>query len=235
MKNFKFLSLFSLVFFSLNSNSQIISALAIKICDSVKSYNYMESDTIELKQAEIYSELLSEFVFNKKDFNIKNYKKDFNVLNYKLTTELNKTCESFKIKTSFILPFSNLVEVDSVFSEEQSDKINELAAELRNKNRIEILILSIDELYPYNNIDEFSFKKMEGWKIGGVYEKSGLIVVFSKKLKIVRISTTEISKKYLSDENCEKIIRDILIPNFKNDNYYEGTIKTLLEIQEITK
>ena len=48
---------------------------------------------------------------------------------------------------------------------------------------MEIVILSIDELYPDKNINEFSNNKLIDWKIGGVFEKSGVIIVFSKKLR----------------------------------------------------
>ena len=100
---------------------------------------------------------------------------------------------------------------------------------------MEILILSIDELYLNENIDDFANRKLIDWKIGGVFKKSGVIIVFSKKLRLLRISTTEISKKYLTDENCEKIVSEIMIPNFKKDNYYDGIYKSLIEIENLTK
>jgi hypothetical protein len=235
MRNRKFLILLYLVFISINSNGQTISDLSLKICDSIISHKYIESDTILLKQAKIYSKLLSEYLLTNIKANPKNYITDYNCLNYKLTRELNKTCKSFIINKSFILPFSNLVEIDSIFTTEQSEEINEIAKDIRNKNRMEIVILSIDELYPDKNINEFSNNKLIDWKIGGVFEKSGVIIVFSKKLRLVRISTTYISKKYLTDENCDKIITEIMIPNFKNDNYYDGIYKSLIEIKNLTK
>jgi len=235
MRKQKFIILFYLLFLSLNSNGQTISDLSLKICDSIKNHKYIENDTIELKQAEIYSKLLTEYLLKNVKAEPKNFKTDYNSLNYKLTRELNKSCENYLIKTTFILPFSNLVEIDSVFSIEQRENIVKIANEIRNKNRMEILILSIDELYPNENIDEFAYTKLIDWKIGGVFKKSGVIIVFSKKLRLLRISTTEISKKYLTDENCEKIVSEIMIPNFKKDNYYDGIYKSLIEIDNLTK
>ena len=235
MKNIQILLLIFIVFISVKSNGQTISDLSNKICDSVKNHKYIETDTIELKQAQIYSKLLTAYLLNNVKTNPKNFITDYNSLNYKLTRELNKTCESYLNKIPYILPFSNLVEIDSVFSIEQRENIVEIAKEIRNKNRMEIVILSIDDLYPSENIDEFSFNKLIDWKIGGVFEKSGVIIVFSKKLRLVRISKTYISKKYLTDESCNKIITEIMIPNFKNDNYYDGIYKSLIEIKSLTK
>ena len=233
MRNKKFLLLFYLVFLSLNSNGQTISDLSKQICDSVKNHKYAENDTIELKQVQIYSKLLHEYVLKNLKTNRKNFKPYYNSLSYKLTRELSKTCDNYLNKTPYILPLSNLVEIDSVFSIEQREKIVEFEKEIRNNNRLEILILSIDDLYPEENIDKFSFKKLSDWKIGKSFEKSGVIIVFSKKLRLLRISTTEISKKYLSDIDCDRIISDIMIPNFKNDNYYDGIYKSLIEIKRL--
>ena len=105
MRNRKFLILLYLVFISINSNGQTISDLSLKICDSINSHKYIESDTILLKQAEIYSKLLTEYLLNNIKTNPKNYITDFNRLNYKLTRELNKTCKSFIINKSSIFIF----------------------------------------------------------------------------------------------------------------------------------
>lgn len=230
MKNIRFLILFYLIFTSIRSNGQSISDISIKICDSIKSRQFIDSDTITLQQAEIQINFLSKYV--QKQNNLKN---DFNSVNYKIIRELNKTCDSFKIKNSVILPFTNLIEIDSVFSTEQRKKINNLAKEIRTKNRMEILILSIDELYPDNEIRNFSNNKLMEWKIGGLFEKGGTIIVFSKILRAVSISTTEIAMKYLTNKDCDNLIAEIMIPNFKNGNYYDRIYKSLIEIENILK
>ena len=235
MKYRKILILFYLVFISVNLSGQSISDLSLKICDSIESYHYIESDTVEFKQTEIYFKLLKEYMLSQKKLERKSFQRNFNVLNYKLTRELNKTCNSFRVKYTPPLPLSNLLEIDSIFSDEQSEKINKRTKQIRNKNQLEIVILSIDDLYPENDINEFANKKLVDWNIGKNFEKSGIITVFSKKLRQIRISTTFTSKKYLTDENCEKIISEIIIPNFKKDNYFDGIYKSLMEIKKIIK
>ncbi|KIO53215.1 TPM domain-containing protein [Flavobacterium hibernum] len=224
-----------LIFISLKSNGQSISDLSIKICDSIKSRQFKNSDTIALQQTEIYISFLSKYVQKQNNLKIENLNNDFNSINYKLTRELNKTCDNFKIKNSVILPLTNLIEIDSVFSTEQRKKINDLTKEIRTKNRMEILILSIDELNPNTDISEFAYNKLIDWNIGGVFQKSGTIIVFSKKLRKVAISTTEISMKYLTNKDCDKLIAEIMIPNFKNNNYYDGIYQSLIEIKSIIK
>jgi hypothetical protein len=234
MKNREFLMLFFGILMSLNSNGQKISDLALKICDSIYLHKNVISDTLEFKHSAIYSKFLSDYVANKGDNSIKNFKDNFNSTNYKLAVELQKTCKSFQIKP-LILPFSNLIEIDSIFSEQQSEKINKIAADIRNRNRLEVIILSVEDFYPDENITEFSINKLIDWRIGGIFEKSGVIIVFSTKLKSLRIATTEISKIYLNDSDCDKLVSEILIPNFKKGNYFKAIFNTLTEIQHITK
>lgn len=235
MKSIQLIFLIFLVFVSTKSNGQTISDLSIKICDSIKNHKYIETDTIELKQINIYTKFLTEYLQNIKNAKNKDFINNFNSVNYKLTRELNKTCDRYVNKISYFLPYSNLVEIDSVFSIEQRENILKIAKEIRNINRMEILVLSIDDLYPYQDITEFSFQKLNEWKSERVFKKGGVIIVFSKKLRLLRISTTEISKKYLTDENCDKIVNEILIPSFKKDKYYEGIYNSLIEIENKIK
>lgn len=233
MKKIQFLIF--LIFVSVKSNGQTISNLSIKICDSVKNYNYTGIDPIELNQNTIYLKFLTEYLKEQKNAGKEEFKNNFHSADYKLTRELNKTCDSYKIKKTFILPLTNLVEIDSVFTYKQRRNIKQLAKQIRIKNRIEILVLSIDDLYPYNDITEFSFQKLNDWKVGKQFEKGGAIIVFSKNLRQLRISTSVISKKYLTDTICDKIVHEIIIPSFKKNEYYEGIFNSLKEIENKTK
>lgn len=235
MKKIQFLILFCLIFISSKSNAQLISEISHKICDSINSTKYIDSVSIELRQAEIYTDILTKQMHKSNITNLEKITNDNNAFNYKLIRDLNKNCQTFKITNLPILPFTNLIEVDSIFSTEQSKKIKKLAKEIRAKNNMEIVILSIDELYPDNNIQTFANNKLKEWKIGGVLEKSGIIIVFSEKLRAVAISTTEIAMKYLTNIDCDKIVAEIMIPNFKNKNYYDGIYNSLLNIKNIIK
>jgi hypothetical protein len=235
MKKIRFLILFYLIFTSIKSNAQSISEIPDKICDSINSTKYNDSVSIELSQAKIYSSILTKEILKLGIVELKKTNNDYNALNYKIIRDLNKKCKAFKITNISITPRTNLIEVDSIFSLEQNKKIKKLAAEIRNKNKMEIVILSIDELYPDNEIRNFSNHKLMEWKIGGVLEKGGTIIVFSKNLKKVAISTTETAMKYLTNKDCDKLIADVMIPNFKNNNYYDGIYKSLIEIKNILK
>lgn len=224
-----------LFFSSTIVNAQFISKVSDKICDSINSTKYADSISIELSQARIYSNILTKEILKLGIKNIKKLSHDYNALNYKVLRDLNKNCKIFEIRNLSIPSLSNLVEVDSIFSIEQNKKIKKLAKEIRTKNRMEILILSIDDLYPDSDIRNFSNNKLMEWKIGENFEKGGTIIVFSKKLRKVAISTTEIAMKFLTNKDCDNLIAQIMIPNFKNDDYYKGIYTSLTEIENLLK
>ncbi|MBK7030029.1 MAG: TPM domain-containing protein [Bacteroidales bacterium] len=47
-----------------------------------------------------------------------------------------------------------------------------------------------------------------------------MIIVFSKSLRKIRISTSEIAQKYLSDSDCQTTIESIMIQSFKMVNIF---------------
>jgi uncharacterized membrane protein YgcG len=158
----------------------------------------------------------------------------FNSTNVLLTRQLNKTCSKFKIKEALILPYTSLIDMDSVFSLEQKKKIINLCTDIRNKNGVEILVFTIDDLYPFNNIEDFSVHKQQEWNYLSISAKGRLLITFGKRSRKVRISTTQVSEQYFPDTKCKSIIDDIIIPKFKEGKYFDGIIDALNEIKKIS-
>lgn len=59
---------------------------------------------------------------------------------------------------------------------------------------------------------------------------NGLTIIFSKELRRIRISTGTGTQKILTDSICDSIIQKIMIPEFKDNNYYSGIEKGLLQL-----
>ena len=59
-----------------------------------------------------------------------------------------------------------------------------------------------------------------------------MIIVFSKDLRQARISTNSVATNFIEDEFVQNIIDKTIIPNFKSENYYQGIVETLNQIEE---
>ena len=70
------------------------------------------------------------------------------------------------------------------------------------------------------------------WGVGQKDIDNGLLIVFSKPLRKVAISTGYGTEKVLTDSICKQIIESVMIPNFKNGDYFKGIdngVDTLIE------
>lgn len=138
-------------------------------------------------------------------------------LNY---SELEK--KNFPNAIFFVNDFEKLLNSEQILD------LEILINDYRIKTKKEIVIISVDSINPYTDISNYSVDLSNYLGIGK--DGNGLTIVFSKKLREVNISTGNQTEKVITDEHCKKIIDELIIPNFKNDKYYEGLKSGLLEL-----
>lgn len=126
----------------------------------------------------------------------------------------------------------NVLDIENDFSNLEIDSLTHLARSLQRKKKIRILIVSIDDLYPYNSIKEYAEKQGNEWGIGAKSDKGGIIFIFSKTLRKMRISTTNVAQQYLTNQESQEIINNILLPNFKKEKYCKGILEMIMEIEK---
>ena len=68
------------------------------------------------------------------------------------------------------------------------------------------------------------------WGIGKENKNNGIAIVFGKQIKQIRIQVGYGLENKLKDEEVKKIIADIIIPEFINDDFFNGIKKGLIEI-----
>ena len=219
------LTILFLILIGFQLKSQNIDSISIQICDSIQTISKENKDTLEIIKEQI--EIQNAIILNSQslvELTKGNAKNNINVFYYKLTRELNKHCPDYKIKNSVLLGNTSILDVESIFSRSEIDSISDLVSELRKYKKIGLLIITIDDLFPYHNFEEFAENQGNNWHIGSWQEKGGIVLVFSKSLRKVRISTSNESQKYLTDNESQQIIDSVLIPRFKEGKYFEAVI-----------
>lgn len=61
---------------------------------------------------------------------------------------------------------------------------------------------------------------------------NGILIVFGKKLRKIRIVVGLGLEEKLTDEEAKKIIDETIITEFKNGNFFEGIQKGLQEVMK---
>ncbi len=113
---------------------------------------------------------------------------------------------------------------ENILSKKQENVLDSIISQFHQKTSNEIVIISIDSINNFKDLQEFTSYIDNYWEVGNKKE-NGLIITISKELRSIWIKTDMNTKNKLTEEFLKKIIDEQMIPEFKNDKYYEG-IKT---------
>ncbi len=89
-----------------------------------------------------------------------------------------------------------------------------------------IVIVTVPDLQGYD-IAELSLKYLRDWGIGTKEKNNGVLILVSKEERKARIETGSGMEGVLPDITCKHIIDEVMIPNFKANDYYQGFDQTI--------
>lgn len=128
------------------------------------------------------------------------------------------TTTAFPKQIGFVNDFENL------FTEEQKTQLTKLLTYYYENSSREITVVTLDAIP--NNIEfgKYAIALSDHWNKSKNNNENALTIVISKSLKEIRISTTDKTRLSLTDDFCNKVISDYMIPEFKKDNYFDGLL-----------
>jgi uncharacterized protein len=148
--------------------------------------------------------------------------------------------KSLTILTFFLFSFQLLIaqnflpaklalvnDYEEVFSAKEEKTLTKMIKKISKKSGDNLAMISINSFEPADNIQEFSYALINEWKMG----PKGILIVFSKNNRSVRIETSAEIWGRLSDEEVLEIINQKMLPDFKNEAYYQGIVKALKAIE----
>lgn len=109
-----------------------------------------------------------------------------------------------------------------VFTQEEKDSLTDFLQNYSNETTNQIAILTIQSIEPYTDIKDFSTDLGNYWGVGHEGKDNGLLIVLNKENQHLRISTGKGTEKILTDAYLKTVIDSVIIPKFKEENYYEG-------------
>ena len=120
---------------------------------------------------------------------------------------------------------------ENIFSTGQENSLDSILSAFEKKTTIEIAIITIPEIMTTaENFDNLVVQISNYWGLGKKDKNNGILIGVSKGLRSIRISNGLGIESILTDEQTKKIIENTIIPNFKVENYYQGTLKGIEEI-----
>jgi uncharacterized protein len=96
------------------------------------------------------------------------------------------------------------------------------------------LVIAIINTTGELSLEEYSIKLAEKWKIGSKEKDDGIIILIAMQDRKIRIEVGYGLEGDVTDLQSNRIIRNIIAPNFKNNDFYRGLKGAVYKIAELT-
>jgi uncharacterized protein len=123
----------------------------------------------------------------------------------------------------------HLTDLTKTLSAEQGQAIEQLLTTFENRKGTQIAILILPSTGP-EPIELFSIRVAEKWKIGRKRQDDGVILVIAKADRAVRIEVGYGLEGVLTDLHSQRIISNIILPHFKQNDFYGGITAGIADI-----
>ena len=115
---------------------------------------------------------------------------------------------------------------------EEEAKLNNLLGELDRKTTAQIAVLTIETTSGVS-IEEYSVELFQKWGIGQKGKDNGLLLLVSVKDRKVRIEVGYGLEGAITDAISSRIIRNIIVPHFKQADYGQGIILAVTTLSNL--
>ena len=122
---------------------------------------------------------------------------------------------------------------EHIFTSDQISELDSIINQFEKGTTIEIAIVTIDSSWTTKErFDSLVLTIANDWGVGKKDLNNGILIGFSTGLRKIRINNGYGIETKLTDIETKKIIDDIILPEFKKGNYFEGTKNGLFAIMQ---
>ena len=121
-----------------------------------------------------------------------------------------------------------------ILTEDQKITLETKLVEFDNATTNQITVVIVNSVEG-NDIADVALEIGRSWGVGGKKDNNGVILLIAANDRKLNISPGYGLEKALPDAICNQIIEDIIVPNFKGNDYYGGINKGTTAIIDATK
>lgn len=125
---------------------------------------------------------------------------------------------------------------ERIFTKTQTKELDSIISEHEKITSNQIVIVTLDTVFTSEEeLFNYSLKLFQHWGVGTKEKNNGIGILFGKKMRMIRIQSGYGIESKISNEETKKIIDEVIIPEFKQEKYFEGIKKGLLALIEKIK
>ncbi len=119
-------------------------------------------------------------------------------------------------------PISWVNDFENILTDNQEKYLDSLISDFEKRTTNEIALVTVHDIGDSPKMVDYAVELGEKWGVGKKNKDNGLIILFSKNMRQTFLATGYGTEKILKDEICKEIIDSVMIPHFKNEDYYGG-------------
>lgn len=118
-------------------------------------------------------------------------------------------------------PYRLVNDFAQMISNENKAALEEKLLTYNDSTSTQIYIVTVESIGDYS-IEDFALRLGRKWQIGQKDKNNGILILVSKQDRKVDIEVGYGLESYVTDYDSRAIIQDLIIPAFKQNNYYKG-------------
>lgn len=120
-----------------------------------------------------------------------------------------------------------------LFSAEEVRMLDSLLQYYERKTTVEIAVLTVDSTRTNaRDFDEFASLIGRTWGVGKKETNNGIVIIIAPDIRRIRINNGLGIEIKISNEETQSIIDKVIIPQFKDGKFYEGTKQGIIALME---
>lgn len=128
------------------------------------------------------------------------------------------------IALSFPKPSGYVNDFANILSSETKKGLEDKLVNLEKESSIEIAVVTVSSLEG-TTVEDYAVRLFEEWKIGKKGKDNGVLILVAPNEREIRIEVGYGLESILTDSRAGRIIRNIITPEFKKNNYDTGITK----------
>jgi uncharacterized protein len=133
-------------------------------------------------------------------------------------------------------PVGFVNDFEHIFTATEKDRLDSLSKAIEKQSSLEIAVVTLDSNYAFPlTFDTTTFMLANKWGIGKKDKDNGILIGISKQFRNIHIQNGYGIIKVLTNDQTQSVIDSLMIPQFKNGHFYEGTRRAIMALYEKVK
>jgi len=132
-------------------------------------------------------------------------------------------------KVSMPVPRHYVEDQANVINGSTERSLNGLLQELEQKTGAQYIVLTVETMQGLP-IEQFSIELAEKWRLGQKGKDNGMLFVLAVKERMYRFEVGYGLEGFITDQDCGRIGRNVLVPFLKQNDYSNGILQATLEV-----